>query len=107
MREDLNYEFIKNMKKEKKGNFEDIYFEATIEAIPFPLVVDSDWNPKLFKLLKKEKEEFLKIPNERKLNFIVTMLMFFNDGYLDLLEKSQEIFEKNYEKEIIKKVKKF
>lgn len=93
MREDLNYEFIKNMKKEKKGNFEDIYFEATICAIPFPLVVDGDWNPKLFKLLKKEKEEFLKIPNERKLNFIVTMLMFFNNGYLDLLEKSQEIYE--------------
>jgi len=107
LREDLNYVFIKNMKKEKKGNFEDIYFEATIEAIPFPLVVDGDWNPKLFKLLKKEKEEFLKIPNERKLNFIVTMLMFFNKGYLDILEKSQEIFEKNYEKEIIKKVKKF
>ena len=93
LREDLNYDFIKAMKKEKKENFEDIYFEATVCAIPFPLVVNGDWNDKLFKLLKKEKEEFLEIPNERKLNVIVTSLMFFNKGYLDILEKSQEIYE--------------
>ena len=88
MREDLNYDFIKDMKRKN-----DIYFEATVCAIPFPLVVNGDWNDKLFKLLKKEKEEFLEIPNERKLNVIVTSLMFFNKGYLDILEKSQEIYE--------------
>lgn len=88
MKSDLTYQMIKDIKREG-----DIYFEATISAIDFPLIVNDDWNNKLFKLIKKEKSEFLEVPNEKKLNVIVTCLMIHNKEYLDILEKSQRIFE--------------
>lgn len=67
MIEDLQYEKVQRMKRWEG----DSTYESFIAAFDFPLVVNGDWNPYIFKLTKTTKEDFLACPDTKKIPYII------------------------------------